>query len=506
MQDSFYEFVKGAWDLVEPGTVFLPGMHVDAICEHLEACSRREIQKLLINIQPRSSKSTLVSVLYPAWCWTHTPTERFLTASYALNLAMRDSNRHRRIVKSEWFRERWPHLVIVDDNDTKSSFENSQTGTRQITSTDGTTTGLGGNQLIVDDPHNAKEAESAVKREAAIQWYRESFANRVNPGRPPVRIVVMQRLHQADLSGYLIGEGGWDHLCLPTEFEAGATRKTTSIGWTDPRKEEGEVLWKERYDTEQGRLDLDDLKKTLGAVGVAGQLQQRPVPRGGSTFKQEWLRFWYPDDQPTPEPVAVQKADGSMVECPQKPKPKIDSGTVLNSWDLAFKGGEKNDWVVGQVWARGVKEERANHYLLHQRRGHFDFVETAAAVKHLAYDWNPATILVEEKANGSAIITSLKAEVPGIIPINPEGGKESRASGIAPLFEAGNIFLPHPKSPGHDWVQAYIDELCMFPRGANDDQVDATTQALIRLRERYHDDIDMGPSMAATSRASPWNV
>lgn len=501
--NDFRKFVEAAWPIVEPGAQFLPGIHIDAITEHLQACAEGQISKLLINVQPRSGKSTIVSVLYPAWLWIRWPTERMLFGSYALTLAMSDSTKTRRMVKTEWYQKRWPHVVLTDDQDTKSAFENTHTGKRQITSVGGPTTGLGGTHLILDDPHNAQQAESAIVRETTIQWVREAWSTRMNPGRG-VQIVVMQRLHQNDVSGYYLSEGGWDHLCLPTEYEG--EKKVTSIGWVDPRTQPGDLLWPERFATPRGQKDLASLKKTLGSVGVAGQLQQRPVPRGGSTFKREWLRFWFHDDGPSPDPVCYPKPDGTFFECEQKVLGQLNFGTLLHSWDLAFKGGEKNDFVVGQTWARGHKDRKADHYLLDQIRGNFDFVETVAEVRKLAGRWEPGTILVEEKANGAAVISSLKGEVPSIVPVNPQGGKQSRASAIAPMFEAGNIWLPHPRMPGYEWVQAYIDELTMFPRGANDDQVDATTQALIRMRSKVIEDIDMAPSIAAGSRASPWTA
>jgi predicted phage terminase large subunit-like protein len=491
---SFKAFIEASWPIVEPGAKFLNGYHIDAISEHLQACAAGQIKRLLINIAPRHGKSTLVSVLFPAWMWTHTPTERMLYGSYALDLARRDSTRTRRIILTDWYKERWPHVVMSEDMATKSNFENTMTGVRQITSVGGPTTGLGGTTLVLDDPLNAKDAESAIVRQNTIDWIRESFSTRLNPGRQ-VQICIMQRLHTNDPSGYFIAEGGWDELILPVEYEG--PRKATSIGWVDPRKEPGEILWKERFDSDSGRGELAHLKKTLGSVATAGQLQQRPVPRGGSTFKATWLRYWYDPDLcgGEPDPVCVPKPDGLYFECQQKPKPRWDESATLGSWDLAFKGGAQNDYVVGQIWARGVKDDRANCYLLAQERGQYDFVSTVSAVKRMTVDFNPGYSLVEEKANGAAIIAALKGEVPGMIAINPQGGKESRASAVAPLLEAGNVWLPHPKMPGYEWVEGFVNELLIFPRGDYDDQVDAMTQALTRMRQKTVEEIDMGPTV-----------
>lgn len=493
---SFRAFVEGAWEIIEPGAPFLPGMHIEAICEHLEACARRDIRKLLITIPPRHSKSSLVSVLYPAWLWTHTPTERSLFASYSLTLATRDSVRTRRIIESEWFQRRWP-VLIFDDQNTKTNFENDRTGGRQVTSVTGPTTGLGGSHLILDDPHNVLQADSATVREQAVQWFREAWSTRANTP-DAVRIVIQQRVHQQDVAGYCMEEGGWEHLNLPMEYE-GDSGKITSLGWRDTRTEFNQILWPERY----SRSEINTMKKGLGTAGVAGQFQQRPVPRGGGTFKKEWIRYWYDEELGYPPPVMVQKADGTYFEAEQRALPRIDDASKLASWDLAFKGGVKNDFVVGQVWASGTKDTAGNRYLLDQDRGQYDFVATQLAVERLSAKHPTFAVLVEDKANGAAIISSLKGKIPGLIPVNPLGGKESRANAIAPIFEAGNVWFPHPKQ--FPWVDALVDELLLFPRGAYDDQVDAMSQALSRMRSQQVENVTMSSSIKGfLQRVNPW--
>lgn len=501
---SFRKFVEEAWPIVEPGATFIPGMHIDAICEHLQAVSERKIRKLLINVQPRSGKSTIVSVLFPAWLWTHSPEERILSASYAETLSMRDAVSARRVLDSEWYKERWPHVVMMEDQNTKKVYENTLLGRRQVTSVGGATTGLGGSIKIVDDPHNVQEAESALIREAAVAWFREAWSTRSNPGgKGACSIVIMQRVHEQDVSGYCLQEGGWDHLCLPTEYE-GEQRKPTSIGWQDTRTKHGELMWPELHGTEDGRAALEDLKKSLGSYGVAGQLQQRPVPRGGGTFKMEWCRFWFDPELGYPEPIRVPNKDGEPVELPQKPLPRLAPDTYLHSWDMAYKAKEKNDFVVGQVWARGYSDP-ANRYLIHQDRGHYDFVATKAHVQAMYDEWPSAQVLVEARANGQAVLTELANTVTGLIAIDPSyGDKVSRAASVAPTFEAGNVWLPHPAQ--HPWVQDFLDELAMFPKGKNDDQVDAATQALNRMRESVAVDIDAEAIIVTGARDNPWLI
>lgn len=496
---DFKSFAIAAWDIVEPGTQFIPGVHVDAIAEHLQACAEGKIKRLLVNVPPRHSKSLLTSVLFNAWVWARDPTARFLTGSYALSLATVDAVRTRRIVESEWFQKRWPSVVLQEDQATKQFTQTTQMGHRQITSVGGTTTGLGGNFLQLDDPISAQQAESAVLRQQCLTWYRESFSTRANT-TDTVRVVIMQRLHEQDLAGYILREEGnlWDHLLLPLEYHGG--KKTTSIGWADPRMVDGDILWPKRYSTEE----ITAMKRTLGSVAWAGQMQQAPVPRGGATFKKQWLRFHYDEELGRPEPYVIQKEDGTFAEAPMKPLPKMDPDSRLASFDLAFKGGEDNDYVAGQVWARPVTE-RAQYYLLAQTHGQFDFVQTVQAIRALL-DREPCnSVLVEDKANGAAVIASLKSEIPGLIPVNPQGGKESRANAISPLMEAGQIHLPHPAQA--PWVEGLIEEMMSFPRGAHDDRVDAMTQAIARMRDRQPVLLDAEGFAAGggLTRANPWS-
>jgi predicted phage terminase large subunit-like protein len=496
LTQNFRKFAEAAWHIVEPGVPFHGGMHIDAICAHLQACYERKILKLLVNVPPRTGKSSLISVLWPAWIWANDPSEKFLTGSYALQLATRDAVRMRRVIESEWYQARWPHVSLAEDQNQKTSFENTQTGTRQVVAVGSATTGLGGTFLICDDPHNVQQAESAVVREAALAWFREAWSTRANTPTT-VRVVVMQRVHQSDVAGYILGEGGWTQLKLPMRYEDGP-KVPTPIGWTDPRTEDGELLWPDRY----GEEEIAALEKTLGSAATAAQLQQRPAPRGGGTFRREWYKFWYDEALGIPEPVVTQRPNGEYIECAQKALPRVDDGTKLASWDLAFKGGETNDYVVGQVWARGLKGDRGNFYLLDQERGQFDFPATIEAMYRLK-DRNQGTVstLVEEKANGAAAIATLKKDVPGVVAINPEGGKESRAAAAAPLFEAGSVWLPHPAQ--FPWMDGYLDEMGLFPRGTYDDQVDATTQALKRLQDRRVEEIDP-KAFDMGFRSNPW--
>ena len=471
-EKSLREYIQQAWPILEPGTPFTPGWHIDAIAEHLEAVSRGEIRKLLINMPPRHMKSLSVSVFWPTWEWIRRPELGWLFASYAMSLAVRDSVKCRRIIESPWYQHRWGQAYqLAGDQNAKSRYENTKTGYRISLSVDSAVTGEGADRLVVDDPHNVREAESDAVRSATIAWWRESMSTRINNPKTVTRVVVMQRVHEEDLAGYLLAEeGDWEHLCLPAEYEPKLQIQVSAIGWQDPRTEPGELLWPQRF----GPKELADLKKTLGSYGVAGQLQQRPSPAGGGMLKRFWWRYWCYPGQNLP-PVSVRLPEGGVASIKAVPLPgKFDE--TIQSWDATFKDTKASDYVVGQVWAR----KGADKFALDQVRARMDFPATVAAVRALTANWPAARLkLVEDKANGPAVIATLKHEIPGIVPVSPQGSKEARAAAVSPDIEAGNVYLPHPSLA--PWVDGFVDECATFPAAAHDDQVDAMTQALIRI-------------------------
>jgi predicted phage terminase large subunit-like protein len=283
-------------------------------------------------------------------------------------------------------------------------------------------------------------------------------------------VVVMQRCHQRDLSGHLLEKGNFEHLCLPAEYEG--DKRITVIGFSDPRQQQGELLWAERF----GPDEIAALKVALGSYAAAGQLQQRPSPAGGGIFKRHWFRFWQPRGANLP-PIIIRLPDGSTQSIYAIEAPELVDEQI-QSWDCAFKDLDTSDYVVGQAWAR-----LGSRYLLgDQVRARMDCPATVQAIRELTAKW-PKTYakLIEDKANGSAVIQMLNREIPGILPVNPSGGKIARAQAISPLVEAGNVFLPHPEYA--PWVNDFIEECVQFPNGAHDDQVDAMTQAILRWNE-----------------------
>lgn len=460
---SFYAFLRAAWPIIEPNYPFVPGKHLEAMCVHLEAVYRRQIPNLLINIPPRHAKSTIVSVAYPAWVWIQEAGHKFIYASHDYALSIRDSVKCRALIRSEWYRDtfRIP-WDISEDQDAKVKFENTQKGFRQAASAGGSIIGAGADTLVADDPHDPMAIGNDDQRQKVLDWYDQVFAIRIIDPKRTSKIIIMQRLHQLDLSQHVLSQGGWEHLMLPAEFEP--ERKCKTSVWQDWRTIQDEPLWPERFGTPQ----IQELKK-MGSMAAAGQLQQRPAPAEGAVFKRAWLKF--------------------HVEQPQ------DLDLIALSADLTFKDGVKNDFAVFQIWGR----KQGQKYLLDQVRGRMGFNEQMVAFKALCAKWNPHAKWIEDTANGPALIAALSKEVHGIIPIKPRGSKVARAEAVTPQFEAGNVFIPDPsKAP---WVSDYIEELCTFPGAMNDDQVDTTTQALTQMSARPSINFDVDAmSMTQTSK------
>ena len=243
---SLKKFMRAVWPIVEPKP-FIDGWCVDAIVEHLEAITRGDIRKLVINIPPRHTKS-LMLVIWRAWIWTQEPDAQILGASYSLALSIRDNVRVRRILEDPWFQDRYgKEFQPAGDQNVKSYFENTRRGYQMALSVDGGTTGQGGSYLVLDDAHNASEAYSEAERETAVTWFREVWTNRLNNQERDKMVTVGQRIHENEVYGYILRERpDWTHLNLPAEYEP-SRHCTTAIGWSDPRKTEGELLWPERF-------------------------------------------------------------------------------------------------------------------------------------------------------------------------------------------------------------------------------------------------------------------
>jgi predicted phage terminase large subunit-like protein len=468
-QRNLKDFVIQAWPVLEPSTEFVPGIHIDAICAHLQAVTENRISNLIINVPPGHAKSLLVCVFWPAWVWINHPESRWLFASYREPLAVRDSLKCRRLIDSDWYQQRWgDRFQLRSDQNQKQRFENDRTGYRVVVPM-AAGTGERGDYVVVDDPHSVDQATSDAERTSAVEWWNGSMSTRHNDPAKGHKVVIQQRLHEADLTGDLLVRGGYEHLCLPAEFEPDR-RCCTSIGWTDPRSAAGELLWPERMP----QATLHKLKATLGSYRYAGQFQQRPAPASGGMLKRHWWRFWQPKGANLP-PIPIRLPDGTLESRTAIERPdRFDQ--QIQSWDMAFKDTKNSDYVVGLVMAA----YGADRYLLDNTRDRLDLPGTISALRRLSAKWPDAHLkLIEDKANGPAVIQSLRHEIHGLVEVNPEGGKMSRAAAASPQLESGNWYLPHPMLA--PWVELFIAECAAFPNGAHDDQVDAWSQGAKRL-------------------------
>jgi predicted phage terminase large subunit-like protein len=425
-----------------------------ALEEFLEKVIRKESPRLMITMPPRHGKSQVVSRLFPAYVFGRYPDLSIIATSYAADLASRLNRDVQRIIDDERYKEVFPDTALYGKNirtaASGSYMRNSDIfeivghkGSYRSSGVGGGITGMGGDILIIDDPFKDRaEADSATIRNSVWDWYTSTLYTRKAPGGGI--IVINTRWHCDDLSGRLLdaqkrGDGDeWECINFPAIAEH-----------DEPHRKAGEALHPERYPLS----DLLQIKKAIGARDWNALYQQHPVPDGGALFNAKWLKHWSAATLPTMD-------------------------RIIESWDMTFKDGAHSDFVVGQVWGK----KGANYYLLDQVRGRWDFVHTLSMVRLLSQNHPKAwTKLVEEKANGAAVMSSLHSTVGGFVPIVPKESKEARAFAITPLFESGNVYLPPLET---DWVHRdLIPELMQFPSGAHDDQVDAMTQALSYLKE-----------------------
>lgn len=440
-------FIRRAWSVLEPGQPYVHGWHMDAISEHLEAVTAGQITRLLINIPPGTMKSMSTAVFWPAWEWgpRGMPSMRFIGASHEENLAIRDNVKMRRLIQSDWYQRLWPTNMAGDQN-AKTYFENDQTGWRQACPVR-SMTGRRGDRVLWDDPHSVEDAHSEAELEGANRIFRETLPTRLNNPATSAIIIVMQRLSVKDVSGVITSEDmGYEHLCLPMEYEG--PRKATSIGFVDPRKETGELLFPARFPRDVVERD----KKIMGPYAVAGQFQQRPSPAQGGEFEpdmieivdavpagvQQWCRGW---DLAATEGAGDYTASAKLGRLP-------DGRVVIAHVDRKQYGTAKRDqYIKNTASADGFGRVKQS---LPQDPGQAGKGQAKALIGMLA---------------GHQAVAS------------PEtGDKVVRARPLASQVNAGNVVMLRGA-----WNTDFIEELRLFPNGLNDDQVDAASRAFNEL-------------------------
>ncbi len=322
---SLHEYVKAFWPVVEQANPFIDNWHIGAICEHLEACTFGEIRNLVINIPPGLAKSLLVAVMWPTWEWSFAPQIQWIFGSHSEGFALRDSNKCRRLIRSEEYQRAYGTLFqLRDDQDTKSKFENDRNGHRTAVGTTGKGTGERADRVVADDPTKAQDADSPVKLEEAKRWWFEAMSTRDRDPRTCVRVVIMQRLAVKDLTGEILkAELGYEYLKLPMRYDPKTVVPATALGFSDPRKQPGELLFPERVP----ESEVKRMEASLMSFGTAGQLQQEPIAREGAAVKRDWYKL-------------VSKLD----------LPSIEAVTV--GYDIAFSDAADADYTWGSYKAR----------------------------------------------------------------------------------------------------------------------------------------------------------
>jgi predicted phage terminase large subunit-like protein len=505
---SLAEFIRQSWHVVEPGQPYVHGWHIDAICEHLEAITDGVefedgslYNRLLINIPPGTMKSLTVGVFWPAWEWgpCNMPHMRYVCASHTQDLAVRDGLRMRRLIESEWYQARWGDRVsLTKDQNQKTKFENTATGFRQAAAA-GSITGSRGDRVIIDDPHSVEGAGSDQMRATTLEWFLEAVPTRLNNPIESAIIVVMQRLHEEDVSGVILDKQlGYDHLVLPMRYANWRDGYATKIGFEDPRTEEGELLFPERFPLEV----VEREERTMGPYATAGQFQQEPTPRGGGVIKRAWWKTW-------------EHSDGIY--------PPMDY--VIACLDTAYTTKTENDYSAMTVWGvfTGTSVETYNKYIsrdgdlsdLDARSNMFDDAarvkyagrnpQTVGARVMLMHAWaerleineliqkvaktfsslriNVDKLLIENKAAGHSVAQEIRRVYQHrnfmVQMYDPKGfDKLSRVYSIQHLFAEGLVY-----APDRAWADKVIHECEIFPKGKHDDLVDTVSMALRHLRD-----------------------
>jgi predicted phage terminase large subunit-like protein len=439
-------FVKEAWRVLEPSTPFVDNWHIDAICLHLEAVSRGEINRLLINVPPGSSKSLIVSVLWPAWEWAEIDAGlRYLSTSFNITNVVRDSRKMRDLVASNWYQTLWPHVVL--DRQGELSYSNTATGNREGVAFRSLTSKRG-DRLLIDDPHSTETAESDAERETAARMFREGALDRLNDIERSAIVVIMQRLHMDDVSGVIetMPEQGFVHLMIPMRFEA-ERRCSTRIGWIDPRTMDGELMDKVRFP----EIAMQKLETGKGDYAWAGQYQQRPAPREGGIFPVDLIKI------ETGSPAG---------------------GEEVRGWDIAGSTRKTSPYTAG---VRLKRLPNGDIWIVDCARGRLKIAAAEALIVDTANEDGVRVKQSLPQDPGQAGLSQknqLASKLEGLnFRFSPEtGSKEDRAIPIASQVQAGKVFMVRGL-----WNIALIEEMRNFPSGSFKDQVDALSRAYSEL-------------------------
>lgn len=483
LEGDLKAFVREAWHTVCPSP-YQDSWAIDALCDHLQAVTEGKIKRLLVNFPPRCGKTLVATVLWPVWIWARRqkdgqhsgPQARFISASYNEALVMKNAGDTKKVIDSEWFKERWGSRFKLR-KDTVAFFENDKNGGRHALSVGGSLLGVGADIIIVDDPHNLNDVESDADRETVRRWWRELSSTRLNDPRSGAIVVIMQRLHQEDLSGVIQNSEMstlWTHLQIPMEYDP-ARHCQTEIGWSDPRTAVGELMWPDRFDRQYLKMMLHE----LGPYMYSGRLQQMPSPAGGGIIKDEWWQWWDPEQAIR---YGIIGRDAKFLRYP-----KFD--TVIASLDTAYTSKHENDPSAMTVWGVWEDAQRNRKIMLaYAWQEHLEFNDLLKKVLTTCKQYRVDRLLVEATAAGYPVIQEMnrlyESERFLVHSVKPEKDKEARLHSVVPLFTNNMIYAPSPDGTRRfAWAQTVINQCSDFPKGKHDDLVDTISQALLFFRK-----------------------
>jgi predicted phage terminase large subunit-like protein len=440
LRSDFNSFLYRCMLTLNPGAAFMPNWHIEAIAYKLQRVRQGEATRLIVNLPPRYLKSLTVSVIFPAFLLGHNPRLKIFGISYGTELSAKHAADFRAIVESDWYRRAFPNMRI--SRAAESDVFTTKRGFRKSTSVNAALTGLGGDIFIIDDPQKPVDAQSETLRNGVTQWFSNTLRSRLDNKETGVIIVVMQRVHLLDLTGYLTESSDeWEVLSLPAIAEVD---EPIPIG---PGKfyhrRAGEAL----HPAYESLTTLEKLRNEVGFDVFAAQYEQAPVPPGGAMIRRPWLRYY------------------------DKLPDRTYQTKVIQSWDTAAKNGAQNDWSVCTTWLIHEK----HFYLLQVTRGRYEYPQLRATAIALAERYKPDTILIEEASTGTALAQELRQG--GMFPVRPipvERDKIGRLYVQQAKFEAGLVLFPRAAP----FLAALEAELLTFPQGKTDDQVDSISQAL----------------------------
>ena len=439
---DFYSFVHRCFLQLNPHAEFFGNWHIEVMAAKLEACRQGKIRRLIITVPPRHLKSLCASIALPAWFLGHDPASQILCVSYAQDLADKLARDCRSVMSSAWYRKTFATRLSAHKQSVQE-FVTLKQGYRMATSVGGVLTGRGADLIIIDDPLKPDEALSQTQRRGVNDWYSNTLYSRLNDKQRGCIILIMQRLHEDDLVGHVLGQEPWEVVSFPAIAEQDEEHLIeTPYGTSRFTRRAGDVLHPER----ESRATLGQIRLTLGEYNFAGQYQQAPAPAGGGMIKAEWFKTYAPNELPAAFDQIVQ------------------------SWDTANKVTELSDFSVCTTW--GVRERR--FYLLHVFRKRLNYPDLKRAVVEQAQAHRATVVLIEDRASGTQLIQELGAQGLSVKGCAPEHDKVMRLHAQSAAIENGFVFIPKEAS----WLAEYVHELITFPNAKHDDLTDSTSQFL----------------------------